>query len=357
MKLLHSIAITVLLSTSAYAQQDIELNGTTVYPVVKTSRNLFQSNGASKYIRLLNMELSQNAWSKLTKPANILSETNPIATETLNLPTQVQLGMNQLPVLDQGSYGTCVTFANTAAIDAVLNRGDYISQLCQLELGQYLENNTNGSFLSGWSGSMGPMVLTQMDHFGFVTKHIEQTIGCAGLSKYPTDGNIPQNEVDLPGYKKISTSLTNETFNVGWSSLMDFNQAFDNETDRNKLLTAVKESLHHGDRLTFGVLLFSPQMGMAGAVGKHAVSNDTWIITPAIDGMINIHDVHGGHEMIITGYDDNAIATDDNGQLYKGLLTLRNSWGKYAGDAGNFYMSYDYFTRLTVEVQRIRRLD
>ena len=161
---------------------------------------------------------------------------------------------------------------------------------------------------------------------------------------------------DLPDYKKISTSLTNETFNVGWSSLMDFNQAFDDETDRKQLLTAVKESLNHGDRLTFGVLLFSPQMGMAGAVGKHTASNDTWIITPAIDDMINIHDVHGGHEMIITGYDDNAIATDENGQLYKGLLTLRNSWGKYAGDAGNFYMSYDYFTRLTVEVQRIRRL-
>ena len=60
--------------------------------------------------------------------------------------------------------------------------------------------------------------------------------------------------------------------------------------------------------------------------------------------------------MIITGYDDDAIATDEKGQTYKGLLTLRNSWGKNAGDAGNFYMSYDYFKRLGVEVQRIRQL-
>lgn len=42
----------------------------------------------------------------------------------------VELGMNSVPVLDQGSYGTCVTFATTAAMDAVLGLGDYISQQC-----------------------------------------------------------------------------------------------------------------------------------------------------------------------------------------------------------------------------------
>ncbi|MGF2339111.1 C1 family peptidase, partial [Acinetobacter baumannii] len=64
----------------------------------------------------------------------------------------------------------------------------------------------------------------------------------------------------------------------------------------------------------------------------------------------------GGHEMIITGYDDNAIAVDDNGREHKGLFTLRNSWGEQFGDKGNFYMSYDYFKVLTIEAQRIRAL-
>ena len=44
--------------------------------------------------------------------------------------SKVQLDMGNVPVLDQGGYGSCVTFANTAALDAALNQGDYISQVC-----------------------------------------------------------------------------------------------------------------------------------------------------------------------------------------------------------------------------------
>lgn len=61
--------------------------------------------------------------------------------------------------------------------------------------------------------------------------------------------------------------------------------------------------------------------------------------------------------MIITGYDDNAIAVDADGQPHHGLLTLRNSWGEAVGDHGNFYMSYDYFKILAIEVQRIRSIN
>jgi len=41
-----------------------------------------------------------------------------------------------------------------------------------------------------------------------------------------------------------------------------------------------------------------------------------------------------GHEMLITGYDDNAVAKDENGYEHRGLLTLRNSWGEDVGDHG-----------------------
>lgn len=46
----------------------------------------------------------------------------------------VDLAMNDVPVLDQGSYGTCVTFASTGALDALVGQGDYIDQQCSLEL-------------------------------------------------------------------------------------------------------------------------------------------------------------------------------------------------------------------------------
>ena len=61
--------------------------------------------------------------------------------------------------------------------------------------------------------------------------------------------------------------------------------------------------------------------------------------------------------MVITGYDDDAIAKDSAGQEHQGLLTLRNSWGANAGNHGDFYMSYDYFKLLVVEAQRIRTIE
>lgn len=347
MKFLHSVAITLLLSSSAFAEQDVQLDGTTLYPL-----------GQASSVRLLNIKFSENAWKKMDshRPTSFVKQSVFLKPHQ-HLPRQVQLGMNQVPVLDQGAFGTCVTFANTAAVDAAINQGDYISQLCQLELGQYFETNTGGFMPSGWNGSMGAMVLNQMSNFGFVTKEVEKTVGCGGLTAYPTGGVIPENEMTIPEYRLLSTDMSDFTPNVGWSSLMDEYQAYMDETDREQILDAVKDALYHHDRLTFGVALFLPETGVVGAAGQHHVPNDTWVITPAINAAINMHSSnYGGHEMIITGYDDDAIATDEKGRIYKGLLTLRNSWGKGVGDAGDFYMSYDYFNRLADEIQRIRQL-
>ena len=60
--------------------------------------------------------------------------------------------------------------------------------------------------------------------------------------------------------------------------------------------------------------------------------------------------------MVLTGYDDKATAKDNNGKVYRGLFTLRNSWGPQIGDHGDFYMSYDYIKYLIIEAQRIRSL-
>jgi C1A family cysteine protease len=64
-----------------------------------------------------------------------------------------------------------------------------------------------------------------------------------------------------------------------------------------------------------------------------------------------------GHEMIIIGYDDNAIAVDQDGNSHQGLLFLRNSMGDDVGDNGNNYMSYDFFEKFVDEVQVIYKPD
>lgn len=76
---------------------------------------------------------------------------------------------------------------------------------------------------------------------------------------------------------------------------------------------------------------------------SNAFSDDNIINTPI-----------AGHAMVITGYDDNAEAIDDEGKVHRGILTLRNSWEPKAGDEGNYYISYDYFKSLAIDLTQIK---
>jgi len=355
MKFCYGLIGLVLMSSVVFAKADIEVNGTIDYPLTPSSNNhRLNKPVKQKMIRLLKVTLSDNAWDKI--------EHYPVQSSVISisghnhdvLPLQWQLGMDQVPVLDQGPYGTCVMFAVTAAVDAAMNQGDYISQLCQLELGQYLQQH--GYHLSGWEGGFGLEVLNQMSTFGFVTKEQERLGVCGGLTQYPSNGVIPDVQMSPEDYHPLSQSMETASSSVGWSGIMDAFQAYIDGTDREAMLINVKQALTRGDRATLGVLLPAPFLGMAGAVGQYHVMNDTWIMAPQIEMALNSHGLVVGHEMIITGYDDHAVAVDGNGQKYSGLLTLRNSWGTGTGDGGNFYMSYDYFKRLAVEVYRIRHV-
>jgi hypothetical protein len=308
-------------------------------------------------ITVLKVQLSDHAWENLHDKTEAASVTDkqmmPLSMQTSSSQSSVQLGMNNLPIFDQGPHGTCVTFAASAAISAVLNQGDYISELCQLQLGQYLEQN--GYTLSGWNGSYGTTVLNQMQSFGIVTKETQFQQGCGGYKAYPVDTvDEPTEALSLVDYHPISQSFPK---NIGWSVVLDQYQVFSDKVSPDTTLQQVKNALKAGDRLMFGVMLFRMDQGVAGAVGRYRAANDTWVLTPEIVSAILSQDTEvGGHEMIITGYDDNAKATDSKGRVYKGILTLRNSWGSAYGDEGTFYMSYDYFKTLTLDVLRIRKL-
>ena len=47
---------------------------------------------------------------------------------------------------------------------------------------------------------------------------------------------------------------------------------------------------------------------------------------------------------------------DEQGVIHQGLFTLRNSWGSKAGDAGNYYLTYDYFKSLTIDLTKIKKI-
>ena len=121
-----------------------------------------------------------------------------------------------------------------------------------------------------------------------------------------------------------------------------------------KIQQDVKEALKNGDRLTIGTLLVPDNF--LGAQGKFHNTADSWVLTPEIAAYLRSSKVLAGHAMIITGFDDNATAYDAQGREHKGLFTLRNSWGMGAGDKGNYYMSYDYFQSMAIDLVRLRKL-
>jgi hypothetical protein len=333
------------LSLSSFAQ-DIKLNGT-VDKIIHLPSATPAKAASFKHVALLNIELSDKARQKIQQKAQ--ASLNEKIVSTTHAEREVQLGMGDVPVLDQGGYGSCVTFANTAAMDAALNKGDYISQLCSLQLGRYLEKNAY--IPSGWNGSWGSIVLNQLTTFGWVSKTKEHSEGCGGATEYPmiSTFSFPGSEMTPEQYHQMSDEPS-----LAWSSIVDIYDVLLDGSNPNDALNQVKASLSAGDRLTFGVLFPSLSRGVMGAVGRYKAANDSWLLTPEIIEDMQTETDFPGHEMIITGFDDDAVAIDDHGRSYKGLLTLRNSWGARVGDQGNFYMSYDYFKTLTIEVQRIR---
>ena len=302
----------------------------------------------SKQIKLLHVQLSSQAQKNIAQRLNAI-DTHPNQPSNSSLPSTIQLAMNKVPVLDQGMFGSCVTFAVTGALDAALGQGDYISQLCSLQLG--LEFEQQGYRMSGWSGSFGSYVLSQLQSFGIINKANQKQYGCGGYKNYPSFLQ-PVKGMSLSDYRQYSENLAND--GPIYSTIIDANQAFNDGVDMDNSLDQVKKALNRGHRVNFGVLLPRVELGVAGAQGWHHYVKDSWVISWDIKKYVTSKElISAGHEMIITGYDDGAVAMDNFGVRHFGLLTLRNSWGSRVGDYGDFYMSYDYFKAFAMEAHEI----
>lgn len=337
--------------SNKHAPTDASITATVILNTPTT--HSFQNAAVSKKktVHLINKHLTPAQTLALKNAMNLQNSTD-IENIASSLPTRIILGMNNVEVLDQGWYGTCVTFAVTGAMDALLKKNNYVSQLCALQLSDYLAKQ--GYVESQWKGGYADDLLSYFHSFGFVSIDKQKLNSCGGLKDYPLDEVIMgDNTLTLQDYYKMSENFSNNLF---WYSLLTVNQheqwnTKDNKA-ANKLLKEVKEVLAQTDaknkyRIVFGTQLPS-NFCSVGACAKHHVKNDTWVLTREIINSQNT--IYGGHEMVITGYDDNAVAIDNNGVKHTGLLMLRNSWGEEAGDHGDYYMSYDFFKALTDEV-------
>lgn len=344
------------MSSLAFASPDIGYDGITTHTISTTpsKTSLLKTSGAKsplpKSVTLLKLDLSDNVKKVIQK--NAIRKIF-VKSGSRSLPASVQLGMNNVPVLDQGVHGTCVTFALTAAIDALKGEGDYYSELCSLNLGKHLANN--GYSPSGWDGQSIGGVLSRIAEFGMVSKDDQRSQGCGGMTEYPVNEMDNSGPISMEDFHAISTPDYFSGLSVS-SNIFDITKWFSRTIPVEQILEQTKLSLWHGNRVVMGVLL-PATMENVGALGTFHARNDAWVLTGQIEQSAKLFLMEfsqwGGHAMVITGYDDNAVAIDNEGHIHKGLFTLRNSWGPEVGDKGTFYMSYDYFSVLAIELHEL----
>ena len=275
-----------------------------------------------------------------------------------------QLGMGgvggDIPVLNQGNFGTCATFAGTAFLSAELGLygDDMISPLCHLQVSRASPginwcHTTDGSDCHGlgaWAGSTnGQNVLEQISQYGYMSMN-DQKIYLCGTS----DGVYPFGTNAVPG-NPISVSTFHLTQKFTQHNVVDSSQMW----GENKI-TETKQQLKNGHRILIGSLIYKDHNGYDYIDGYYKNIMDGWVLSPTISARLKVQDKnYAGHEMIITGYDDDACITvkdasgkdycptytNDSGQNVedRGVFTLRNSWGNGVGDSGTYYMSYEYY--------------
>lgn len=339
--MLLRIVFFYLLSSQLFAQTPVEFEGTIPKQLPWTKHS---------WIQLLKINFSPKAHDKIVNHLEKLEHTKPKITSTKNT-TRVDLGMNNVPVLNQGTHGSCVTFALTAALDAIIGKGDYVSQLCLLTLGQYL--NQNSYAYSGWEGILPKELAARIQDHGIVSKQTQMSEGCGGLNKYPLISFDPNNEMSLADYHAKAQHM-DELGYFESSSLLDIFQFLLEENPRKNILAEVKSSLEKGDRLAMATILIADEN--LSLWGKFHEDNDTWVYLPELKEAFEQYENISAHELIIIGYDDEATVIDKDSNEHQGVLILRNSWGSDVGDHGNFYMSYDYFNAFAFDILRIRNL-
>jgi hypothetical protein len=263
-----------------------------------------------------------------------LHQLNTLTNKT-NLPEEKQLGMNNVPVFDQGESQVESVFASTAAINAAFGGGDHLSQSCLIQLGRYIQTSKNDF-------TTLRQALSRLENYGYVMKNRQKNAGCE---------NPKQSSINFETYHKFSKGLSKK--NIFWLPILDLRKALLERVNTEKTLEEIQQSLHQEQRVTVSFLTPKSSENPLGTVGTHHVKNDTWLMTATIERELYNNASLYFHSMIITGYDNSAVTKDEDGQIHKGLLTLRSSLGSNAGDRGDFYMSYDYFRVLVLEAQQV----
>lgn len=289
--------------------------------------------------------------------------TNPV---TVPLPTEVDLTMNNVPVLNQGPYATCVIFAVTAALDAAINKGDYISQLCLLQLSANVTQNTFWHSL--WLGSSVKTSLSYISEYGIMTIDDQKRGSCNKIKSYPLvfDEKYLNYKMNRKDYHYYAENIY-RTYFIEPQVLFMFAHAYSADDNTNRLLTlgnnndgwitpadafaSIRKSLAEGNRVVLE-FLFKGDLLRGGIKNTY---NDTWFASNDLKSAFNSQHFFSDakdwyfHEVVIYGYNDEIITHNSKGETQKGVFYVRNSWGEEEPE----FMTYDFFKLMSMEATSI----
>ena len=293
------------------------------------------------------------------------------------------------PVFQQGKNGVCVTYAITAALNILYkNAENKISKICSLNLGQWLSqqpahffaNNkqTNplvynaismlknlgiNNYRSGWDGSYGYVVLSQLSSYGTVSNTSENLQQCghppkraqnsAHITEAPSAVSLKEYQ-DLQGRNK----------HYAWQTFCRPDKPCQRDT-----IQKIKQAIDKGNLVVISAILpkirtnatsfkYYPNLSKArpeitgDKLFLEKIENNVFAYTESLyECMSNrlCKQNSFGHAMMLYGY------AEDPDEPGNGIFYLRNSWGKRAGDIGDYYMTYNYADKLLYEAYEISR--
>ncbi|KAB8040438.1 hypothetical protein GCL60_00555 [Silvanigrella paludirubra] len=294
------------------------LNGTIEMSLEQNSENNLLSNSDTQYkkINFMKIDLTQKMIDKIDNANNEMNLTGGEYDYSKGIirfsdsQGAVDLGMANVPVLDQGQYGTCVTFASTAILDARFKMGDYIDQQCSLALDYTLGN-------SYWNGAYtANNIILPLKKYGIIAKNY-----CFGY-RYP----YPNQTVNL-----------NQYYNTSFKGYSDSIITNNMRPDLNEIIKA----LNSGYRVAIGFVYNGDFPSTIIKKEGPIVSQNRgglWACTQPGSNYNHCVPTNAGHEVIVIGYDNN-----------QKLLKIRNSWSANMGDNGDYYMTYNFFNAMATD--------
>lgn len=218
-----------------------------------------------------------------------------------NLPSKVDLTQRFPPIGDQGSYGTCVSWAVAYNLKTAL---------------EAIDKNLKTNDLSSASRQFSPKDL-------YLAIPDQSKSGCNGTNFEPA--------LDILLQRGVATMQTSPYTNLGNCSRSLLDPGAATEAGKNKILNYRKIE---GKVQTIKTYLAESRPVVFGAfTGRNFM---TW----RNDAVYTGHDAlntgqHGRHAMVVMGYDDS--------KGTRGAFRVVNSWGPTWGDSGFIWVDYEFF--------------